>query len=124
MGKKGTDGRRTSGITPAQVMNELSEHGFALVTAANQPAPSTAFRKNVSATRNKLRPFIAKELRQQGHEVVTSRSGDSVTMHRAGDGASVLLPVEGHMTDNALAAIQRNTGVVLANLQQLQHKKF
>lgn len=104
MGKKGTQGRRTSGITPAQVMNELQAHGYVLATNGNQ-AVSTAFRKTVSATRN-----------QFGADVATSRTGRSVTM--VCDGVSVLLPVDGHMTDNALAAIQQKTGVSLAQLKQ------
>ena len=40
MGKKGTNGRRTSGITPAQVINELGMRGYKLVTDEQQNQPT------------------------------------------------------------------------------------
>lgn len=103
MAKKGVSSRRTSGITPSQVMAELTKHDFMLLTGATPP--STAFRKTVSATRNRF-----------GADVATSRTGRSVTMVR--DGVSVLLPVGDHLTDNALKAIQQKTGVDLSHLEQ------
>ncbi len=168
MGKKGTDGRRTSGITPTQVMNELSQHGFVLVTIdPNQAKPpnasrqkgkaTTAFRKNGTATQNQFRGQVrqqeaaaaeaqakeAAERNQTGrkngvrvtehevedvvvrhHEIATSRTGKSIRMVRAQDRVEVLLPVDDHMTDNALKAIQQKTGVRLSHLQQLQHKNI
>jgi len=133
MNKKGTDGRRTSGITPLQVMNELSQHGYQLLTTTTPPTPTTAFRKVVTETRNQMRQYIPKELRHEGHEVVTSKTGDSVFMvhvrdrQRALEGdesARILLPVKGHMTDRALGAIEQKTGVAVKQLQQLQHKRL
>lgn len=118
MSKKGTQGRRTSGITPLQVLNALKAEGYAVVSAPDQPPPSTAFRKVVRETQNMLRAFIAPELRQQGHEVVTSRTGDSFYMAHPAGGAQVLLPVKGHLTDTALGAIEQKTRVAVKQLEQ------
>lgn len=158
MGKKGTDGRRTSGITPTQVMNELSQHGFVLVTTdPGQSRATTAFRKTGTATQNhfkgqvyqqeaaatarrveettarneakarqgaKPEAFEAIDTSVRRQDIATSRTGKSIRIVRERDRVEVLLPVDDHMTDNALKAIQQKTGVQLSQLQQLQHKKI
>lgn len=110
MGKKGTNGRRTSGITPAQVINELGMRGYKLVTDEQQNQPKTAYRKRVHEVQNRFRQLA-------DGTVVTSITGDSVFMAKAGYD-QVLLPVDGHMTDVALAAIERKTGVPVTQLKQ------
>lgn len=113
--------RRTSGITPMQVLNVLAQQGYAIVSASGQDAPSTAFRKVVRETQGALRRFVAPELLKAGHAVVTSRTGDSFYMEPASGGVRIMLPAKGHMTDNAIDAIdaiEQKTGIALRHLEQ------